>query len=484
MKIAYMASESAPYASTGGLGEVADSLPRALRRRGLDVLRILPLHRRAWEGKFPLADTGLRFRIPVGFRMLTAEIWRHENSDPPVYFVRRDEFFDRREIYSLPERDYDDNFERFIFFQKSAVALLDVLDYRADIVHCNDWQTALIPLFLRHGLQGLGRPLRERTVMTIHNIIYQGRFPGSDFALTNLPFSCFSVNGLEYYGEVNCLKGGILASDRVNTVSRTYADEIRTEAQGAGLAGVLRSIGDRLRGIPNGADYEVWNPATDPNIARNYGPDDIAEGKAVCKAALCKEIGFAEDATPLVAMISRLVDDKGLDLLAAAMPSLMARPVRFVLLGSGQERWQNMCREWAQRWPGRCSVTIGFNSAFAHRIEAGGDIFLMPSRQEPCGLSQLYAMKYGTLPMVHAVGGLKDTVKNLSPDGTEGVGFAFSEYKPEALLAALDRALELYGRPEIWAAARRRAMVEDYSWEKSAAAYEDLYREALGAKKP
>ncbi len=482
MRIAYISSESVPYASTGGLGDVAYSLPAALRRGGLELIKVLPLYRKVWESGIRLSDTGMRFRLPLGFRLYTAEIWRHEAADPPVYFVRRDEYFDRRELYSLPERDYDDNFERFVFFQKAVVALLEVLDFRADIVHCNDWQTALIPLFLRHGLQGLGRSQSERTVVTIHNLAYQGIFPGSEFGLTNLPFSCFGVDGMEFYGQINCLKAGILAADRVITVSPTYADEIRTEAHGYGLDGVLRGIGNRLHGILNGADYAVWNPATDPHLPQPYTPENYEAGKAAAKRALLSRFGAGvENGLPLVGMICRLVDEKGLDLLAEAMPDLMSRPLRLILLGAGMERYHQMTREWARRWPDRFSVTIGFDLALAHLIEAGSDLFLMPSRHEPCGLTQLYALKYGTLPIVHSVGGLKDTICDLSPDGGSGNGFAFEDYTVPALLAAVDRALGLFAQPAVWRIAARRAMAEDHSWGRSAAAYAEVYRQALGA---
>lgn len=481
MRIAYISSESVPYASTGGLGDVAHSLPAALRQRGLELIKVMPMYRRVWESGARLTDTGLRFRLPIGFRLRTAEIWRDSDSDPPVYFVRRDEYFDRRELYSLPERDYDDNFERFVFFQKAVVALLDVLDFRADIVHCNDWQTALTPLFLRHGLQGLGRNARERCVMTIHNLAYQGLFPGSEFGLTNLPFACFSVDGLEFYGQINCLKAGVLAAERVTTVSPTYADEIRTPEHGYGLDGVLRRVSNRLHGILNGADYSVWNPATDPHLPRRYTPEDFEVGKAAAKLALLSRFGLkADDGRPLVGMISRLVDEKGLDLFAGALPGLMERPLRVILLGSGMERYHLLCHEWMQRWPDRFSATIGFDLALAHLIEAGSDFYLMPSRHEPCGLAQMYSLKYGTLPIVRSVGGLKDTIHDLSPDGRSGNGFAFTEYKPEALLAAVDRATALFAQKEQWRSAVLRAMAEDHSWGRSAAAYEAVYQQALG----
>ena len=485
MKVVFVSSESLPYASTGGLGDVAQALPAALHRRGIDLVKVMPLYRRIWEGGYTLADTALRFRIPIGFRLLTAEIWRHEDAVPPVFFVRRDEFFDRREIYSLPERDYEDNFERFVFFQKAVVALMDALALHPDIVHCNDWQTALIPLFLTHGLQGVGRGGTERTVLTVHNLAYQGLFPASDFSLTNLPFSCYSMEGMEFYGRINCLKAGLLSADRVTTVSRAYAEEIRREEFGCGLDGVLRKIGDRLVGIPNGVDYEIWNPATDPLIPRRYTEADVTEGKAECKRHLLAAHGMsAEPGTPLVGMICRLVEEKGLDILAEAMPALMQRRLRMIVLGAGQERYQNLCREWGRRWPDHFAAIIGFDVKKAHEIDAASDIFLMPSRYEPCGLSQLYALKYGTLPVVHAVGGLKDTIHEVSPDGTEGNGFRFDEYRAEALLDALDRALLWYANPEAWNRVVQRAMKEDHSWGRSAAAYEEVYRAAIAPTPP
>ncbi len=485
MKVVFVSGESMPYASTGGLGDVAHALPLALHRRGIEVIKIIPLYRRVWEGGYPLADTGLRLRIPIGFRLLTAEIWRHEGATPAVYFVRRDEFFDRRELYSLSDRDYEDNFERFVFFQKAVVAFLDALTLRPDIVHCNDWQTAVLPLFLKHGLQGLGRAGAERTVLTVHNLAYQGLFPATDFSLTNLPFSCYSMEGMEFYGRINCLKAGLLSADRVTTVSRSYAEEIRTEAFGCGLEGVLRKIEARLVGIPNGVDYEVWNPATDPHIPRRYTATDAIEGKTECKRRLFAQLGMPADTNvPLIGMVSRLVEEKGWDLLADALPALMERPLRMVVLGAGQERYQNLCREWAARRPDSFAATIGFDLRRAHEIEAASDIFLMPSRYEPGGLSQLYALKYGTLPVVRAVGGLKDTVHEVSPDGTSGNGFRFEEYSTAALLDAVDRALLWFENRDVWAAIVRRAMEENHSWSRSAAAYEEVYRAVLSASSP
>jgi starch synthase len=430
------------------------------------------------EGGHRLHDTGLRLKIPIGFRVHTAEVWIHQEGDAATYFIRRDEYFDRRELYALPERDYTDNFERFVFFQKAVVALIDALGFAPDIVHGNDWISGLIPLYLRHGTSGVGRTGREVPVFTVHNLAYQGIYPGTEFAQTNLPFSCFSIEGMEFFGNINCLKAGLTSSAVSTTVSRSYADEIRTSEGGCGLDGVLRSLKDRLVGIQNGVDDEIWNPARDPLIKFPYDAANPA-GKTGCKSALLARSGFARALEiPLVGMISRLVDQKGFDLLAQAMPALMEMPLKIVLLGSGQEKYQTLCTEWARRWPDRFSATLGFDHKLAHRIESGSDMFLMPSRSEPCGLSQLYALKYGTIPIVHATGGLKDTVHEAGPDGASGNGFRFERYAVPEMLAAVRRALDLYARPEAWSSLRRRAMEEDHSWRSVATDYIALYERA------
>jgi len=479
MRVVFVSSEISPFATTGGLGEVGSSLPRALHRLGANVLRVMPLFRQVWDGRYDLKDTGLRLKIPLGFQLRTAEVWTAEKPEPPTYFIRRDEFFDRREMYGLPERDYDDNFERFVFFQKAVVALMDALNWAPDIVHGNDWCAGLLPLFLRHGIQGMGRTGTEKSVFTIHNLAYQGIFPGADFSLTNLPFQAFSIETMEFYGKINCLKAGLMSSQLVTTVSPSYAREIRTSELGCGLDGVLMYLQERMIGILNGVEYEIWNPLTDRLIRCNYDGEHL-ENKLRCKEALLRHEGLDEDrAAPLIGMISRLVDQKGLDILSAAMPQLMELGVRFVLLGSGQENYQRMCLEWNRQWPGKFHATLGYDNRLAHQIEAGADILLMPSKYEPCGLSQLYALRYGTIPVVHATGGLNDTITELTPDGAAGNGIKFREYTPEALIGGVRQALGFYGRPDVWRAVQQRIMLEDYSWTKSAEAYQQAYRQLM-----
>ncbi len=486
MNVVYITCEITPYATTGGLGDVGGALPAALEELDVNVIRIMPMYRSVLEGDTPKSDTGIRLRVPVGLRSLQAEIWKADDDGPATYFVRKDEFFDRSQLYSLPERDYDDNYERFVFFQKAAVGLIDHFQFKADIVHANDWQTALIPYFLEHGIHGMGRGRGEQVVFTIHNLAFQGIFTDHEFPYSNLPYSCFSLEDLEFYGNLNCMKGALLRSDAVTTVSQKYAQEILTPEFGCGLEGVLARIADKLTGIVNGVDYSVWNPAHDPYLAKNYSASNL-EGKAACKKALLKEMGLAEavgkkqQQTPVIGMVSRLVDQKGLDLLAEALEEIMTHDVYFVLLGSGQQKYETLCREWAERWPEKFAVNIGYDTGLSHRVEAGADIFLMPSRFEPCGLNQLYSLKYGTIPLVHATGGLDDTIEAIHPDGKSGTGFKFESYTVSSLLAELDRALTLYRQPEAWRAVQLRGMKQDFSWGSSARKYKHLYQSLIEA---
>jgi starch synthase len=433
------------------------------------------MYRRVLEGSFKVVDTGVRLSIPVGFHSHPAEIWRTEDEDPVTYFVRRDEYFDRSQLYSLSNRDYDDNFARFVFFQKAVVAMIDTLGLAPDVVHGNDWQTGLLPLFLEHGIHGVGRGRKEKTVFTIHNLAYQGLFSGNDFSDTNLPFPSFSVDTMEFYGNINCMKNGIICSDAVTTVSRTYAQEIQTEAYGSGLHGVLQKCKGKLTGIVNGVDYDAWNPADDPHIAAPYSADDLS-GKAKCRAQLVRKLGvILKPRAPLVGMISRLVDQKGMDILAEAMPELMKLDIGFVLLGTGQQAYHELCTSWAEQWPGRFICRLAFDQELAHQIEAGSDVFLMPSHFEPCGLNQMYSLRYGTVPVVHATGGLIDTVQNIDPSGAKGDGFQFTPYSAPSLVEAVNRGVTLFKRKATWQSIMARGMSRDFSWDRAAAEYEAVY---------
>ncbi len=486
MNVLFVTSEISPYASTGGLADVGAALPTALLELGEDIWRVMPMYRKVLEGAYPVSDTGIRIQVPVGLRTLEAEVWKSDADGPATYFIRKDEFFDRSQLYSLPERDYDDNFERFVFFQKAVVGLIDHLDTPVDIVHANDWQTALIPYFLTFGMQGIGRENREHVVFTIHNMAYQGVFEDSEFPYSNLPYSCFSVEELEFYGKLNCMKGAINRADQITTVSERYAEEILRPEFGCGLEGVLADARDKLTGIVNGVDYEVWDPQQDPLIAAPFSASRL-EGKQVCKQALLERMGLSHSPSdpiskrPLIGMVSRLVDQKGMDLLVESMDRMMEEPITVVILGSGQEEYQRVCRNWAEQWPDRFAVYIGYNNELAHQIEAAADLFLMPSQFEPCGLNQLYSLRYGTVPIVHAVGGLDDTIEHIDPVLKTGNGFKFHEYTQTALIHAFQDALRLHQDQPAWRETQKRIMQQDYSWHSSARAYQQLYQRVLKA---
>lgn len=482
MKIAYVSSEVTPYASTGGLAEVAGSLPEALTFLGHEVIRFTPMYRGVIEHHPEVKPAGINLVIPVGFRAYRADIWQTDAGPVRTYFVRRDEFFDRSQLYRACDRDYDDNFERFVFFQKAVVALLDHLKLKPDIVHGNDWQCGLLPYFLANGLQGTPRPAPEPFVYTFHNLAYQGIFPGSDYAQTNLPFNCFNVSTIEYYGKINCLKGGITAARAVTTVSPTYAQEIRSQEWGYGLEGLIASQGTRINGILNGIDVQLWDPSADKLITQPYSATDRA-GKGSCRNAFLAHHGLkADPTTAVLAMITRLVDQKGMDLLASAISDLMKRDVVVFVHGSGETKYHELCQAWRQQWPDRFGLNLGYDAVLAHRVLSASDFLLVPSQYEPCGLSQFYGMRYGALPVAHAVGGLVDAIQDATPDGTAGTGLLFKEASAAGLLGAVDRALALRLAKEAFAAVQIRAMSQDFSWSKPAAAYAKLYADVLSGR--
>lgn len=478
MKIAYVSSEISPFASTGGLGEVAGALPVALSKLGHTVHRFMPCYRKVLEGGYRLQMEEFRITVPVGMKNYTAELLRLEDRGVTTWFIRRDEFFDRSQLYNLPERDYEDNFERFVFFQKVVIALADRLGIGFEMFHLNDWQTGLIPYFLEHGVHGKRRGRREKCMFTIHNIAYQGIYPDADYALTNLPFNAYNVNTFEYYGKINCMKAGITGSDAVTTVSPGYAREILTPEGGFGLDGLLRSVQHRVYGVLNGIDVDVWNPATDPHLPASYTAAEL-RGKTACRRSLAAKMGvLVGEKTKVIGMVSRLVDMKGLDIIAEALPTIMERDVVFVLLGSGERKYEEMARAWAETFKDRVGVLIGYNAPLSHLITAGSDIMLIPSRSEPCGLTQMYAQRYGTIPVVHSVGGLSDSIRD--PDESdEPTGFKFREYSGEALVKAIDRALDWLKSPKRLELIRRM-MGLDLSWEKAAKQYVSLYDKILG----
>jgi starch synthase len=477
MKILFAASEMTPYAKTGGLGDVVGALAGVLSQLGHEVTCCLPFYRQAREAARDAKPIGLTLSIPLGSRTVTGDVLELRQRDGVrVLFVRRDEFFDRSELYHTGLRDYEDNAERFLFFSKAVVELIGYARFRADVVHCHDWQTALVPAYAKATafVPVLARAA-VKTVLTIHNIAYQGMFPSLDFPLTNLPGEFFTPDALEYYEQMNLLKGGIVFADAITTVSRTYAQEIQTAEGGCGLDTVLGTRADDLHGIVNGVDYACWNPETDPHLRHHYHLDDVS-GKQACRADLLAKLGLEADITqPVAAFVSRLTEQKGVEVLAEALEDLVTSGVTLAILGKGERKYEELLAGAAAQFPGRVAVTIAHDEALAHQMQAGADILLMPSHFEPCGLTQLYALKYGTIPVVHATGGLEDTVAPYHARTGAGTGFKFAAYTPAAFVGAVQQAILLHKQPKKWQKLMRNAMACDFSWQASAKEYEKLY---------
>jgi len=478
MKIAMIASEASPFAKTGGLADVLGTLCPALERLGHQVTLIIPAYRSLLGRELALQETGMALSVPVSDREEQGSVLQTAlGKSVAVYLVRADKYFDREFLYGTPTEDYADNAERFVFFCRAALEILRAQP--VDIVHAHDWQAALTIVFLKTQASRYRATAGAKTVFTIHNLAFQGIFAQSHWHLLNLEGAFFTPQFLEYYGNINFLKGALVFADKLTTVSPTYAQEIMTPEQGCGLQGVLRQRAGDLVGILNGIDANLWNPWTDPLIAHHYGKNSLTT-KRRCKTALRQRVGLPDKPnTPIVAMISRLTDQKGIDLVEKIFPELIERDLQFMLLGNGEPRYEQFFRDAALQYPDRVAVRIGFDERLAHEIEAGADLFLMPSHFEPCGLNQMYSLKYGTIPVVRAVGGLKDSVQNYDPENNSGTGLVFIDYDAAAMLAAIDRGLSAYRDQKNWTALRRRAMAMDFSWERSAQLYRDLYRTLL-----
>jgi starch synthase len=484
MRVVMLAPEVHPYAKTGGLADVLAALPSALGAGGVEVTVCAPGYRAALDAAGPLAP-GLRLLAPIASRMEPAEIVSVPGTAVPTVLVRADRYFDRPGLYGEDGHDYPDNAERFAFFCRAALEWLRTMNPPADVLHVHEWQSALAPAFLRATSELYPELARTRTVLTLHNLAYQGRFPADRWHLLNLDARYFVPDFLEFYGEINYLKAGLVFADALTTVSPRYAAEIETPAFGEGLDGVLRTRHAVLRGILNGIDDGLWDPATDTHLPARYRAGDLA-GKARCKTALQAELGLAPGAGPsLLGMVSRLAEQKGFDLLAAALPhALESSDVQLAVLGSGEERYERWLRELTARFPARVAARIGFDERLAHRIEAGADLFLMPSRFEPSGLNQFYSLRYGTVPVVHATGGLDDSVVEFDPATGTGTGFKFTPYAAEAFLGALARALRTRRDPALWSRLITNGMAQDFSWSRSAAEYRALYEALVGDRPP
>jgi starch synthase len=478
MKIAMISSEIVPFAKTGGLADVVGTLSIALERRGHELILIMPAYRAVLQGGFALEETDIRLSVQVSDRREVAEVLRARmGNNIAVYCVRADHYFDRDFLYGLPAGDFPDNAERFTFFSRAALELLRLLS--VDVLHCHDWQTALAIVFLKAQPERYTELRGVKSVFTVHNLGFQGIFPATDWQLLNLGSSFFTPQFMEFYGNINFIKGALLFADKITTVSPSYAQEIMETEQGFGLEGVLHDRRQDIAGILNGVDYSEWNPESDPYIAKHYSADGLAE-KRSCKKALQRIVGLPQKTNqPVLGMISRLTAQKGLDLIEQILEPLMQCELQMAILASGERRYEELLLQAAQRFPEKIAVLIGFDNVLAHQIEAGADIFLMPSLYEPCGLNQMFSLKYGTIPVVRAVGGLKDTVADYDAERGSGTGFVFGPYEPQALVGAIDRALQTYKNKRVWTALRRRAMKKDFSWDRSAEAYCSLYEQLL-----
>ena len=485
MRVLEVASEAVPFAKTGGLADVAGALPEALARLGCDVTLVLPAYREALARSLPIEPTGIEFAVPIGTRSLPARILRCRlpESAATVLLVANDEFFDRPTLYGGAE-DYADNAERFIFFSRAALELACRQAAPFDVIHCHDWQTGLVPAYQKTLYRSWPAVADARTVMTIHNMAYQGLFWHWDMLLTGLDWRYFNWEQMEFHQQLSLLKTGIVFADRVTTVSPTYAREIQEAPGGCGLEGVLAARGAALTGIVNGIDTDLWNPATDPHIPRHYTEADVAAGKYAARIALAARLGHAAPTErPLVAFVGRLVEQKGVELVAEAIGRLGGEGrASFMVLGTGEPAAEESLRRVAASFPDVVDVVIGFDEGLAHLAQAAADIMLVPSRYEPCGLTQLYAQRYGAIPVVRATGGLADTVVDAAADAVaEGraTGFTFVPYDAAALVQTVERALDCHADADAWSSLVRTAMRQDWSWDSSGRKYLQLFEELL-----
>ena len=480
MKIVHVSSEQHPFIKTGGLADVVESLSRQTAKRGHEVISFLPLYRTVRESQwFAKAQRRHSIFIQMGDEAYEGEVYRLKlGRRLALYLIARDEFFDRSYPYGTKYRDYSDNNARFIFYCKAVVDTLLRENFHADILHCHDWQSALVPIFSRVEEAYKGSQVGTRSLLTIHNLAFQGVFPDRTFELTNLPSAFFSIDGLEYYGQVNFLKCGILFADGISTVSPNYAKEILLPEFGCGLEGVLQQRQSELHAILNGIDTKAWNPKTDSLIPVNYGSRDIAR-KRQNKEALLQQVQLpANSGAPLYGLVSRLTDQKGIDFILKQTKFWANNDAQLVALGKGDPKLERGLKKLAQKLPDKVHVCLGYDESLSHLIQAGVDFFLLPSRFEPCGLNQMYCQRYGTLPMVSRVGGLADTVVDAVDDPKTGTGIVFSPNET-GLRNGLEKSLKLFADAKRFRKIQRNGMNRDFSWKVSARDYENLYTELL-----
>jgi starch synthase len=477
MKILYVSSEITPFAKTGGLADVGQALPKAVKALGHDIRTIMPKYLSIAAQNLAL-ERVTQFTVQMYNGLQGAVLLKAENDSVPTYFIENEAYFNREEFYGLGDEDYPDNLERFVFFCKAALECCKTIDFAPDVIHGNDWQTAVLPAMLKANFAAYHKdpffiPI-PKLVYAIHNISYQGRFPEDQWPILSLPRSYYTYD-FEFYGQINLTKSAIHLADAITTVSETYAQEIQTTDFGFGLQDTLQARKEDLYGILNGVDYQKWSPETDPyTYGIHYSADDLS-GKRRIKSKLRAEYQLPDsDNLALIGITTRFVEQKGIDLITECAEKILQLDTQMIVLGSGQPRYHDFF-EWLRRsYPDRVGIYIGFNNELAHRIEAGADIFLMPSLFEPCGLNQIYSLKYGTLPIVRLTGGLADTIE----DGVNG--FTFFDFTAHYFFDAAQRAIEVYRKhPDRWKQMMITAMGQDFSWEKSAEKYLAVYTQAL-----
>lgn len=487
LRVVLVSTEIVPFSKVGGLADVVGALPDHLEKLGCDLVIFTPLYSDVDRKKFDIMPEEEFRGIQARVNGLTHDFDLYSSVKPgtgiKVYFIENEHFYGRRGIYTVPDTGeaYADEDERIVFFNRAVMESIKRLGLEPDVIHCNDFHSGLIPVFLSMEEENNSQFSRTGTVFSVHNLAYQGLFEPDFLAKAGLDPNLFQpMSPFEFWGRVNVMKMALMFSGVISTVSRTYADEISmSEEYGYGLEGVLSYRKDDLVGILNGIDPDAWDPEKDDLIDYNFSADDLT-GKELCKKQLLEEYDLPEGNEPVMGIVSRLVDQKGFDILSDAFDKLMKLGVKFVILGTGQKKYHDLYTELSAKHPDKLGVKLEFNNRMAHLIEAGSDFFLMPSRYEPCGLNQMYSLRYGTIPVVRETGGLKDTVTNLTTKGTKGNGFTFKDYTPAALVRVIKKALKFYSDPAAVAKARKRIMGEDHSWENSAREYMRMYESARG----
>ncbi|MFH1114489.1 MAG: glycogen synthase GlgA [Pseudomonadota bacterium] len=481
VRILMITPEATPFAKTGGLGEVLAALPEELVDLGLEVDVLLPKYRGISPEAYPIENTGQTVTLTLNAKEINAGIWQLRKKKGLRYlFLECDQYYDRENLYGTAEGDYEDNAERYVFLTRAGIEMGPAAGIRYDVFHSHDWQAALAPVYLRTLYAGEQLLESGASVITIHNLGYQGIFWHLDMPLVGVGWEFFTPKYMEFHGRLNFLKSGIVFAEEVNTVSPGYCKEILTPAFGFGLEGVLQEKGPHLTGIINGVDYKVWNPATDPRIASEFSTSDLS-GKSACKADLQRSARLPlKPDVPVIAMVSRLSSQKGIDIFEGALGPLLQKDLQFVLLGTGDARYHEKFEQIAKEAPDKTGIFLTYDDELAHKIFAGSDMLLVPSRYEPCGLNQLYALKYGAVPIVRSTGGLEDTVEEYDPDLDVGTGFKFVPQDPPALESTILKAVDVYlNKPEPWKRLMIRGMSRDFSWTRSAKEYIRLYEKAV-----